>query len=57
MFVKAAIASKSGQREARDLVISDATEGGGEPCLRINAVQLGGFDQRIGDGGGLGRAF
>ena len=43
--------------EARDLVISDATEGGGEPCLRINAVQLGGFDQRIGDGGGLGRAF
>ena len=43
--------------EARDLVISDATEGGGEPCLRINAVQLGGFDQRIGNGGGLGRAF
>ncbi len=29
----------------------------GEPCPRINAVQLGGFDQRIGDCGGFGRAF
>jgi hypothetical protein len=35
-----------------DLVLCDATENICEPGLRINAVQLGGFDQRIGDGGG-----
>jgi hypothetical protein len=40
-----------------DLVARDATESVGEPCLRINAVQLCGLDQRIGDGGGFGRAF
>ncbi len=43
--------------EARDLVVRDAADGVGEPCLRINAVQLGGIDQRIGDGSGFGRAF
>jgi len=31
-------------------VIVDATEDIGQPCLWINAIQLGGFDQRIGDG-------
>ena len=30
--------------EARDLVVRDAAENVGEPCLRINAVQLGGLD-------------
>lgn len=40
-----------------DLVICDGSENAGEPGLRINAVQLGGFDQRIGDGGGFDRAF
>ncbi len=43
--------------ELRDLVIGDAAEHIGEPCLGINAVQLGGFYQRIGDCGGFGRAF
>jgi hypothetical protein len=43
--------------ETVDLVICDAAESVGEPCLRINAVQLGGFYQRIGDGSGFGRAF
>ena len=38
--------------EARDLVVRDAAESVGEPCLRIDVVQLGGFYQRIGDGGG-----
>ena len=32
-----------------DLVICDAAQRVGEPGLRIDAVQLGGFDQRIGD--------
>ncbi len=43
--------------DARDLVVRDAAEIVGKPCLRINAVQLGGLDRRIGDGGGFGRAF
>ncbi len=43
--------------DAGDLVICDALENIGQPGLRINAVQLGGFNQRIGDGGGFGRAF
>ncbi len=43
--------------ETRDLVIGNAAENIGQPCLRINAVQLGGLDQRIGDGRGFGRAF
>ena len=43
--------------EVRDLVICDAADGAGELCLRINAVQLGGLDQCIGDGGSFGRAF
>ncbi len=43
--------------EARDFVVRDAADGAGEPCLRINAVQLGGFYQRIGDGGGFAPAF
>jgi len=43
--------------EARDLVVRDAAESVGQPCLRINAIQLCRFDQRIGDGSGFGRAF
>ena len=43
--------------QTRDLVLGDAAENIGQPGLRINAVQLGGFYQRIGDGGGFGRAF
>ncbi len=38
--------------ETRDLMVGDAAESVGEPCLRVDAVQLGGLDQRIGDGGG-----
>ncbi len=44
-------------RALADLVVRDAAESVGEPCLRINAVQLGGFYQRIGDGGGFAPAF
>ncbi len=40
-----------------DLVVRDAADGVGEPCLRINAVQLDGLDQRIGYCGGFGCAF
>ncbi len=43
--------------QTRDLVIGNAAENIGLPGLRINAVQLGGFNQRIGDGGSFGRAF
>ena len=39
--------------EPGDLVVCNASKGIGEPCLRINAVQLGGFDQGISDGGRL----
>ena len=31
--------------ETRDLMISDATESAGESCLRLDAVELGFFDQ------------
>ena len=34
-----------------DFVIGDAAEDIGQPSLGIDAVQLGGLDQRIGDGG------
>ncbi len=37
--------------DAVDLVVGDAGERVGEPGLRIDAVELGGFDQCIGDGG------
>ncbi len=40
-----------------DLVVSNAAENIGQPGLRINAVQLGGLDQRIGAGGGFAPAF
>jgi len=43
--------------EPRDLVIGDAAENIGEPSLRIDAVQLGGLDQRIGDGRGFATAL
>jgi hypothetical protein len=33
-----------------DLVISDATKDVRKPCLGINAVELGRFDQGVGDG-------
>ncbi len=35
-----------------DLVVGDAGEGIGEPGLRVDAVELGGFDEGVGDGGG-----
>jgi hypothetical protein len=35
--------------EPGDLVIGDAAEHIGEPGLGINAIQLGGFDQGVGD--------
>jgi hypothetical protein len=38
-------------------VVGDAAEHIGQPGMRINAVQLDGLDQRIGDGSGFGRAF
>jgi hypothetical protein len=34
-------------------VVGDAAEGVGEPCLRVDAVQLGGLYQGIDDGGGF----
>ena len=34
-----------------DLVVCDAAEGIGEPGLRIDAVELGGLNQGIDDGG------
>ena len=34
-----------------EFVIGDAGERVGQPNLRIDAIQLGGFDQRIGNGG------
>jgi hypothetical protein len=43
--------------ETGDLVVGNAAENIGQPCLRVDTVQLGGFDQRKGDGGGFGRAF
>ncbi len=33
-----------------DLVVGDAAQRVGEPSLRIDAVEFGGFDQRVGDG-------
>jgi hypothetical protein len=33
------------------LVVGEATEQIGQSNLRINVIQLAGFDQRIGDGG------
>ncbi len=39
-------------RALADLVVRDAAESVGEPCLRINAIQLCRFEQRIGDGSG-----
>jgi len=42
-----------------DLMICDAAEGEGvgEPCLRIDTVELGGYDQGIDDGRGFTAAF
>jgi len=39
-----------------DLVVRDAGQGVGEPSLWIDAVELGGLDQGVGDGGGLAAA-
>ena len=36
-----------------DLAIRDAGQSVGQPALRINVVQFGGFNQRIGDGCGF----
>src|SRR5690606_15816329 len=38
--------------DAVDLVVRDAGEGIGEPRLRVDAVELCGFDQGVGDGRG-----
>ncbi len=43
--------------EARDRVVREAADGVGEPGLRINAVQRGGFYQRKCVCGGYRRAF
>jgi len=40
-----------------DLVLGDAAEEVGEPGLGVNVVELGGFDQGVGDGGGLAAAL
>ncbi len=37
-------------RKTGDLRIGDAARRVGQPGLRIDAVELGGFDQRIGNG-------
>jgi len=34
-------------------LVGDAAENVSEPSLRIDAIELGGFDQGIGDGGRL----
>ena len=39
------------------LMICDAAEGVGEPCLRIDTVELGGLNQRINDGRVFTAAF
>lgn len=38
-------------------MVGDATERIGEPGLRINTIELGSFDQGIGDCGGFSAAF
>ena len=40
-----------------NLVVGDATEDFGEPSLRVDAVEFGGFDQGEGSGGGLSTAL
>ena len=40
-----------------DLVIGDAAEDISQPCLRIDAVELGGFDQGVGDCSGFTAAL
>jgi hypothetical protein len=40
-----------------DLVVGDAGEGVGEPGVGIDGVELGRFDQGVGDGGGLAASF
>ncbi|MFT7572353.1 MAG: hypothetical protein ACI9JL_003403 [Paracoccaceae bacterium] len=37
--------------DAGDFVVGDTVENIGQPGLRIDAVEFGGFDQTIGDGG------
>ena len=40
-----------------DLVVGDAGEDVGQPDLRIDAIELGGLDQGVGDRGGFAAAF
>ncbi len=40
-----------------DHVIRDAVKNVGEPGLRIDAVEFGRFDQRVGDGGRFATAL
>ncbi len=43
--------------EAGDLMVGNAGEHVGEPALRVDAVEFGGFDQGVGNGRGLAGAF
>ena len=40
-----------------DFVIGNTAQNIGEPCLRIDAIELGGLDQRINDGRRSAAAF
>ena len=40
-----------------DLVLGDTAEHVGQPGLLIDTVELGGFDQSVGDGGRFAAAF
>ena len=39
--------------EACDLVVFNLRKDPSEPCLWIDTIKLGGFNQGVGDGGGL----
>jgi hypothetical protein len=40
-----------------DLVVSDPGQDIAEPGLRIHVIEPGGFDQGVGDGGGMSSAL
>jgi hypothetical protein len=43
--------------EPVDLVVGNATENISQPCLWINTVELGRFDQRVGNANKMKRIF
>ena len=43
--------------DAGDLMVSDVSKDPREPCLGIDLVELGGFDDSIGDGHSLAATF